>query len=130
MVTDEELIDAVKAGDAERVAALVTDEPDRLRECLGDVPSRAGSRSADGYTALHFAALFAKPEAARILLEAGVPVDVVADNEMRVQPLHSAAAQNGDPPPQRVRTSSARGSARGPRRGRPSRRPAARSGRR
>jgi ankyrin repeat protein len=139
MATGEELIDAVKAGDAERVAAMVGVEPalattrgpdgvsalmlsryranraltdallaaipeldvfeaaalgylDRLRECLDDDPSRTGSRSADGYTALHFAAFFAKPEAARILLEAGAPVDVVADNEMRVQPLHSAAA--------------------------------------
>ncbi|MDO8484018.1 MAG: ankyrin repeat domain-containing protein [Candidatus Limnocylindrales bacterium] len=65
---------------------------DRLRERLDEDPSRVGSLSADGYTALHFAAFFAKPEAARILLEAGAPVDVVANNEMRVQPLHSAAA--------------------------------------
>lgn len=65
---------------------------DRLRERLEEDPSRVGSLSADGYTALHFAAFFAKPEAARILLEAGAQVDVVARNEMRVQPLHSAAA--------------------------------------
>ncbi len=65
---------------------------DRLRERLDDDPSSIGALSADGYTALHFAAFFAKPEAARILLEAGAPVDVAAANETRVQPLHSAAA--------------------------------------
>jgi ankyrin repeat protein len=139
MPTSEELVEAVKAGDAERVAAIVTAEPElasardddgvsvlmlsryrsnraatdallaadpdldvfeaaalgyleRLRERLDDDPSRASALSPDGYTALHFAAFFAKPEAARILLEAGAPVDVVAANEMRVQPLHSAAA--------------------------------------
>ena len=139
MSTTEDLIAAVKAGDADRVAAIVTAEPDlaitrdddgvsvlmlsryrsnravtdaliaadpeldvfeaaalayldRLRDRLEDDPSRISELSADGYSALHFAAFFAKPEAARILLEAGAPVDVVAANEMRVQPLHSAAA--------------------------------------
>jgi ankyrin repeat protein len=65
---------------------------DRLRDRLDDDPTRVGELSADGFTALHFAAFFAKPEAARILIEAGAPVDVVAANDMRVQPLHSAAA--------------------------------------
>jgi ankyrin repeat protein len=65
---------------------------DRLRERLDEDPARLSALSADGYTALHFAAFFAKPEAARILLESGAPVDVVAANQMRVQPLHSAAA--------------------------------------
>lgn len=138
MSTAEELIEAVKAGQAERVAAIVGADPelasvrdadgvsvlmlsryrtdravtdallaadpeldvfeaaalgylDRLRARLDDDAAAVGSRSADGYTALHFAAFFAKPEAARILIEAGAPVDTVAANEMRVQPLHSAA---------------------------------------
>ena len=65
---------------------------DRLRTRLDEDPAAATTRSADGYTALHFAAFFGKPEVARILLEAGAPVDAVAENEMRVQPLHSAAA--------------------------------------
>lgn len=139
MSTSEELVAAVTAGDAERVAALVTAEPglasardgdgvsvlmlsryrsnravtdallamdpdldvfeaaalgylDRLRERLDDDPANVSSLSPDGYTALHFAAFFAKPEAARILIDAGAPVGIVAANEMRVQPLHSAAA--------------------------------------
>lgn len=65
---------------------------DRLRERLEEDPTRVGSLSADGYTPLHFAAFFAKPEAARILLEAGAPIEVETRNEMRAQPLHSAAA--------------------------------------
>lgn len=139
MPTSVELVEAVKAGDSEKVAAIVTAEPelasacddegvsvlmlsryrsnravtdallaadpdldvfeaaalgylDRLRERLDDDPSRASALSPDGYTALHFAAFFAKPEAARLLLEAGAPVGTVVANEMRVQPLHSAAA--------------------------------------
>jgi len=139
MSTAEDLVAAVKAGDAASVAALVGDEPalvsvrdpdgisvlmlaryrsnrgvtdallaadpdldvyeaaalgylDRLRERLDEDPSRLHGFSADGYTALHFAAFFAKPEAARILLDAGAAVDPAARNESRVQPLHSAAA--------------------------------------
>ena len=65
---------------------------DRLRDRLYDDATRVSAVSADGYSALHFAAFFAKPEAARTLLEAGAPVDVASANEMRVQPLHSAAA--------------------------------------
>jgi ankyrin repeat protein len=65
---------------------------DRLRARLDEDPAAAAARSADGYTALHFAAFFGKPEVARILLEAGAAVDAVAHNEMHVQPLHSAAA--------------------------------------
>lgn len=139
MSTAEELIVAVKAGEAERVEKLVSAEPelastrdddgvsvlmlsryrsnravtdallaadpdldvfeaaalgylDRLRERLDGDPARASALSPDGFTPLHFAAFFAKPEAARILVEAGAPVDLVAANEMRVQPLQSAAA--------------------------------------
>ena len=65
---------------------------DRLRARLDDDPAAVSAVSADGYTALHFAAFFAKPEATRTLIDAGAPVDVVAANETRVLPLHSAAA--------------------------------------
>ena len=65
---------------------------DRLRERLDEDPSRAVAWSADGFTALHFAAFFGKAEAARTLIDSGAMVDAVSGNEMRVQPLHSAAA--------------------------------------
>jgi ankyrin repeat protein len=139
MPTADDLIAAVIAGEADRVAAIVAEDPglassrdsdgvsalmlsryrsnravtdallavdpdldvyeaaalgylDRLRERLDDDPAAVSSFSPDGYTALHFAAFYAKPEAARILLERGAPVGRSAENEMRVQPLHSAAA--------------------------------------
>jgi tankyrase len=41
---------------------------------------------------LHFAAFLGGPAAVRVLLDAGADVAAVARNEMRVQPLHSAAA--------------------------------------
>ena len=80
---------------------------DRLRE-LAD-PSRVNARSADGFTALHFAAFFGQPSAAKILIENGAAVDAVAGNSMKVMPLHSAASarnletvrlllENGAPP--------------------------------
>ncbi len=64
---------------------------DRLRERLDD-PWQARAYSSDGFTALHLAAYFGKTEAARALIAAGAGVDVYSTNEMRVQPLHSAAA--------------------------------------
>ena len=42
---------------------------DRLRERLDEDPARAVAFSADGFTALHFAAFFGKAEAARVLLD-------------------------------------------------------------
>jgi uncharacterized protein len=64
---------------------------DRLRELARD-PSAVNSRSADGFTALHFACFFSQPEAARILIDNGAAVDAVAANLMAVMPLHSAAS--------------------------------------
>ena len=140
MATAPELIEAVEAGDAARVAALLAADPSlanardaagvsaimtsryrsdraidrcpargrpgprRLRghqpsgtptacaEDLASDPARATAFSADGFTALHFAAFFGKAEAARLLLDAGAGVNVVSRNDMQVQPLHSAAA--------------------------------------
>ena len=65
---------------------------DRLRERLDEDPSRAVAWSADGFTALHFAAYLGGAPAVRALLDAGADVHAVARNDMRVQPLHSAAA--------------------------------------
>lgn len=65
---------------------------DRLRERLDEDPNRAGAFSADGFTALHFAAFFGKAEAARALLAAGASVDAYTRNPFANQPLHAAAA--------------------------------------
>jgi uncharacterized protein len=49
-------------------------------------------RSADGFTALHYACFFGGPGAAAVLLDAGADPDAEAENPSRVRPLHSAAA--------------------------------------
>jgi len=64
---------------------------DRLREMAPD-SAAVNSRSADGFTALHFACFFSQPESARLLIENGAAVDAVAANPMAVMPLHSAAS--------------------------------------
>ena len=48
--------------------------------------------SGDGYQALGLAAFFGQTEAARILIEAGAEVNTPSQNQMKVTPLHSAAA--------------------------------------
>jgi len=65
---------------------------DRLRERLEADPAAASAFSTDGFTALHFAAFFGKPEAAKMLLEYGAAVDAYTRNPFANQPLHAAAA--------------------------------------
>jgi ankyrin repeat protein len=64
---------------------------EQLHRKLQD-PAAVTSLSADGFTALHFASYFSQPEAARLLLERGAKTDSLANNPMRVMPLHSAAS--------------------------------------
>ena len=139
MATSADLIEAITAGDAARVEALLAEDPslatardaegvsalmlaryrfdrpvmdailatdpdldvfeatalgyvDRLREALEADAASASAFSPDGFTALHFAAFFGKPEAARLLLEHGAGVDVYTRNPFANQPLHAAAA--------------------------------------
>ena len=64
-----------------------------LEELLDSEPELAHRWSSDGFTPLHYAAFFGQEDSARILLERGAEVEVVARNEsIRVTPLHSAAA--------------------------------------
>ena len=64
-----------------------------LEELLETEPALARSWSADGFTALHLAAFFGEEEAAKILLESGADVNLVARHAtIHVTPLHSAAA--------------------------------------
>jgi uncharacterized protein len=65
---------------------------DTLRELLGGDGGLAKAFSTDGFTALHFSAFFAHPDAAAVLLEHGADPRAVARNPMQVEPLHSAAA--------------------------------------
>jgi ankyrin repeat protein len=75
------VFDAAALGDIGRLRALLEVDPALVHEW-----------SADGFTALHFAAYLGGADAVRLLLEAGSDPGAVARNDMRVQPLHSAAA--------------------------------------
>ena len=90
---DEEAARELAAGtelDVFEAASLGSVE--RLRELLDGEPGLATARSGDDFTALHYAAFFDGPEAARLLLERGADVNAFADNDLGVHPLNSAAA--------------------------------------
>ena len=72
-------------------AAAVGDAT-RLRELLDADPAALNAVSEDGFTPLHLASFFGHAEAARTLLDRGAALETVAENPMRVRPLHSAAA--------------------------------------
>lgn len=84
------LADARRDLDVFEAAAL--GRADRLAELLRADRAAARGWSADGFTALHFAAFFGQAEAARLLLAHDADANAVARNPMAVQPLHSAAA--------------------------------------
>ena len=65
---------------------------DLVAEMLERDPRLAFARSGDGFTALHFAAFFGQEGVARVLLEHHADAGAIADNPMKVMPLHSAAA--------------------------------------
>lgn len=76
-----DLFESAGLGDAARVAQLLEADP-----------SGATAWSADGFTALHYAAFFGHAAAAARLLAAGADPDATARNPMKVRPIHSAAA--------------------------------------
>ena len=104
-----ELLQAVYQGDQARVDELLAESPEldvfeaaavgraeRLRELLDGDPSLANAWAKDGFQPLGLASFFGHVEAARLLVERGAEVNSASRNEMKVMPLHSAAA-TGDP---------------------------------
>jgi len=83
-LADGQLLDVAEAAALGRV--------DRLVELLDAEPSAVSQRTNDGFTPLHLAAFFGGALAVGLLIDRGADVSAVADNPMRVQPLHSAAA--------------------------------------
>jgi ankyrin repeat protein len=65
----------------------------KLGELLARARASVDAWSADGFTALHFAAFLGGSEVVRLCIDAGADVGAVARNDMQVQPLHSATAQ-------------------------------------
>jgi len=104
-----ELLQAVYQGDQARAEKLLAGNPeldvfeaagvgraDRLRELLDGDPSLANAWAKDGFQPLGLASFFGHVEAARLLVERGAEVNSASRNDMKVMPLHSAAA-TGDP---------------------------------
>lgn len=65
---------------------------DSLANLIAADPSLVKVYSADGFTALHFAAYFGQPAAGRFLLDHGANSSAVAKNPTTVMPLHSAVS--------------------------------------
>ena len=86
-----ELLVAAKP-DLDIFEAAADGNRDRVSQILDSNPEAAKHWSADGFTALHFAAFFNRPDIARNLIRHGAEVDAASHNAMRVTPLHSAAA--------------------------------------
>jgi ankyrin repeat protein len=100
-----ELLQAIYQGDQARAGELLEADPeldvfeaaavgrnDRLRELLDQDPSLANAWAADGFQPLGLATFFGHTETVRILLAHGAEVNSASRNEMKVMPLHSAAA--------------------------------------
>jgi ankyrin repeat protein len=80
-----DVFDAAGLARADVVAGLVASDP-----------ALASAWSADGFTALHYAAFFGDGPAAQALLAADADPDARSRNELWVNPIHSAAAGGRD----------------------------------
>lgn len=91
---DRPTMDALLAADPDLdlFEASALGRIDRVRVAIDDDEASVRRLSPDGFTALHLAAFFGKPEVARMLLDAGASVDTYTTNDFANQPLHAAAA--------------------------------------
>lgn len=92
---DKGLVEAVKRRvdilDVFEAAAF--GDVDRLTEILSGEASLVNSYSGDGFTALHFAAFFGRPDAAALLIERGAEVDAFGRGWMTGTAMHSAVSR-------------------------------------
>lgn len=72
--------------------AAAIGDPGRLEMALKEDPQAIKAFSADGFTALHFAAFFGRRLPANLLVLAGADANAEARNTSRVRPIHSAVA--------------------------------------
>src|SRR5262245_27440558 len=82
---------ATAAGTLDLAEAAAVDDVAQVRGHLaaGVAPDL---RTRDGFTPLQLAAYFGAPASAAELIRAGADVDAIAENAMRIQPLHAAVA--------------------------------------
>lgn len=100
-----DLLQAVYRGDQARTEELLASDPEldvfeaaavgrteRLRDLLDQDPALANAWAEDGFQPLGLASFFGHAEAVRLLLERGAEVTSASRNDLKVMPLHSAAA--------------------------------------
>jgi uncharacterized protein len=99
-----DILQAIYRGDrdeAERLAAgkelnvfeaSALGRTDRVRELLDEDPSLVNAWAEDGFQPLGLACFFGHEDAGRLLVERGAKVNSASRNQMKVMPLHSAAA--------------------------------------
>lgn len=80
------------AGKLDVFEAAALGDTARLNLLLRNEPEGVCSFSADGFTALHFAAFFSQPQAARELLNQGADPNAIAANGTKLAVINSAAA--------------------------------------
>jgi ankyrin repeat protein len=90
----KDMVDALRGAGLEFdvFEATSVGRSDLVAEMIERNPRLAFARSGDGFTPLHLAAFFGHENVARVLLERHADAGAVADNPMKVTPLHSAAA--------------------------------------
>src|ERR671937_3324543 len=99
-----DVLEAIYRGDREEAQRLTSGRElyvfeasalgrgERLRELLDADPSLANAWADDGFQPLGLASFFGNADAARVLLDYGADVNSASRNQMKVMPLHSAAA--------------------------------------
>jgi ankyrin repeat protein len=79
-------------GPANIYEAVITGDLGKTKALLAGNPKSINDHSADGFTALGFAAFFDRPAIAKYLLEQGADPNIPSNNDFHVAPLHSAVA--------------------------------------
>jgi uncharacterized protein len=100
-----ELLQAIYQGDQARADELLAAAPEldvfeaaavgrteRLEALIDEDPGLANAWADDGFQPLGLASFFGHVDAARMLVERGAEVNSASRNDMKVMPLHSAAA--------------------------------------
>lgn len=84
----EALIDA--GGEIDVFAAAAMGRIDDLHRTITDATVNAYAY--DGWTALHLASFFGRPDAVQVLLDAGADIHAISRNSLENTPLHAAVA--------------------------------------